>query len=53
MTVLNFSYFVVSTVSPVLASVLLMREKMGDAGRDQDKNFVMKRPRIDFITKRT
>lgn len=53
MTVLNFGYFLVSTVSPALSSVLLVREKMGDTGRDQDKNFVMERPCVGFVIKRT
>lgn len=53
MTALNFSYFVVRIVSPALSLVLLVREKMGDAGRDQDKNFVMERPCVGFITNMT
>lgn len=53
LTLLNFSYFVVTTVLLALSSVLLVREKMGDVGRDQDKNFVMERPCVGFITKST
>lgn len=52
MTVLNFGYFVVGMVSPMVPSVLVAWERMGGADIELYKNLVMKRPLISLI-KRT